>query len=214
MPSLFTYCIPYDDGAAPNPYWGVCTLAICKPRIRKAAQVGDWVVGTGSKNSPVGDKQDCVVYAMRVSLKLRMQEYDAHTKRFLEKKIPDWKNRDKRRRLGDSIYDFSTTPPIQRKGVHNHGNRTRDLSGEFVLMSDHFYYFVDNAVKLPQYLLPIIKMGQGHRSKLNAPYLGRFVAWIEGLGLKPNTLIGKPQMDLFVGDESGSDCTARGCEGD
>jgi hypothetical protein len=23
MPKLYTYCIPYDDGAAPNPYWGI-----------------------------------------------------------------------------------------------------------------------------------------------------------------------------------------------
>lgn len=41
MPSLFSYCIPVDDGAAPNPYWGICTLVICKPRIRLAADIGD-----------------------------------------------------------------------------------------------------------------------------------------------------------------------------
>jgi hypothetical protein len=46
--TLFTYCIPYDDGAAPNPFWGLCTLAICKPSIRRVAKEGDWVVGTGS----------------------------------------------------------------------------------------------------------------------------------------------------------------------
>lgn len=39
-PTLFSYCIPYDDGAAPNPFWGLCTLAICKPRIRRAAKEG------------------------------------------------------------------------------------------------------------------------------------------------------------------------------
>jgi len=47
MPTLYTYCIPYDDGAAPNPYWGICTLVICKPVIRRTAEVGDWIVGTG-----------------------------------------------------------------------------------------------------------------------------------------------------------------------
>ncbi len=39
--TLYTYCIPYDDGAAPNPFWGQCTLVICKPRIRKVARPGD-----------------------------------------------------------------------------------------------------------------------------------------------------------------------------
>lgn len=64
---LYTYCIPYDDGAAPNPYWGICTLAICKPVIRRVARVGDWVVGTGSSHSPIGDVAGAVVYAMQVT---------------------------------------------------------------------------------------------------------------------------------------------------
>lgn len=34
-----------DYGFAPNPFFGVCTLATCKPRIRSVAQIGDWVVG-------------------------------------------------------------------------------------------------------------------------------------------------------------------------
>ena len=48
MPRLFSYCIPVDDAAAPNPFWGYCTLAICKPGHWRVAQVGDWVIGTGS----------------------------------------------------------------------------------------------------------------------------------------------------------------------
>ena len=44
---LYTYCLRYDDGAAPNPYWGVCTLVICKPAIRRSAEPGDWVVVFG-----------------------------------------------------------------------------------------------------------------------------------------------------------------------
>ena len=46
MPNLFSYVLRYDDGAAPNPFWGTCTLAICKPAIRRKANLGDWVVGT------------------------------------------------------------------------------------------------------------------------------------------------------------------------
>lgn len=53
--TLYTYCIPYDDGVAPNPLWGICTLVICKPGIRRVAKKGDWVVGTVSKNTPIGD---------------------------------------------------------------------------------------------------------------------------------------------------------------
>jgi hypothetical protein len=43
MTRLFSYTIPVDDGAAPNPFRGMCTLAICKPTIRRVAKKGDWV---------------------------------------------------------------------------------------------------------------------------------------------------------------------------
>jgi hypothetical protein len=43
-----TDAVARDYGFAPNPFFGVCTLATCKPKIRKAAAIGDWVVGTGS----------------------------------------------------------------------------------------------------------------------------------------------------------------------
>lgn len=208
MPILFTYCIPIDDGAAPNPYWGVCTLVICKPKVRLAAQEGDWVVGTGSVHSPVGDTSGSVVYAMRITQKMEMRAYDQWTKEHLPEKIPDWHHPDHRRRLGDSLYDFSTSPPRQREGVHNNGNVAKDLRGGFALLSTHFYYFGDDPIALPHRLLPIVKQGQGHRSTSNAPYLECFVEWIESLGIKPNTLVGKPQKDLFAEEDAVAQCAA------
>jgi hypothetical protein len=52
---LYSYCLRYDDRAAPNPYHGICTLVICKPAIRRTANVGDWIIGLGSVSSPIGD---------------------------------------------------------------------------------------------------------------------------------------------------------------
>lgn len=52
---LFSYVLRFDDGAAPNPFWGTCTLAICKPDIRRTANIDDWIIGTGSKNSKLKD---------------------------------------------------------------------------------------------------------------------------------------------------------------
>jgi hypothetical protein len=181
-------------------------LAICKPVIRRGAQVGDWVVGTGSKHSPMGDVSGQVVYAMRVSQKLTMADYDLLTRSTLTRKLPVWTHRDRRRRLGDSIYDFEADPPVQRVGVHLDGNRATDLSGDYVLLSDHFFYFGDVPQPLPDDLLSIVKQGQGHKSVSNAPFAEAFMTWIEGLGLKANTLHGNPQLDLFI-DES----TAVGC---
>src|SRR5450759_4031334 len=66
MPLLFSYTIPIDDGAAPNPFCGMCSLAICKPAIRRVAKQGDWVAGLGSRNAPSGDLGAHLVYAMCV----------------------------------------------------------------------------------------------------------------------------------------------------
>ena len=98
MTTLFSYCVRDDAGSAPNPFWGVCTLAICKPKIRLAAEPGDWIVGTGSQHSPIGDVSGMLVYVMRVTRKLSMEDYDALTRRELREKIPKWRDRDPRRR--------------------------------------------------------------------------------------------------------------------
>src|SRR5215472_8962351 len=94
MATLFSYCIPFDNGAAPNPFWGLCTLAVCKPSIRRSAKVGDWIVGTGSVNSPIGDISGKVVYAMLVTEKMTMKEYDQFTRVGLPGKIPLMKSTD------------------------------------------------------------------------------------------------------------------------
>lgn len=202
MPTLFSYCLRYDGGSAPNPFWGLCTLAICKPQIRRAAQVGDWVVGTGSAVSPMGDISEMVVYAMRVSQKMTMQDYDAFTRFELPAKIPDLKSREPRRRIGDSLYDFSTPVPRLRPGVHGEGNRDTDLGGGWVLLSEHFYYFGNRPVALPQALLGIVRRGQGHRSTANAPYVEDFVRWIDGLGYAPASIIGSPQHGYIAKSRS------------
>lgn len=216
---LYSYCIPCDDGAAPNPYWGVCTLVICKPAIRRTAVPGDWIVGTGAKHSELADGKATdmsgrLIYAMKVTGKMTLAEYDVYTRERLESKVPDWEHRDPRRRLGDSLYDFSTTPPTQRTGVHLAVNVARDLSGKNALLSTHFYYFGDQAVRLPPNLQPIAQNCRGHRRRLNAAYLVDFVTWLEGLGHRPGTLIGAPLLDLFAGDVRGSCAASRAKDDD
>jgi len=207
---LYTYCIPFDDGAAPNPYWGLYTLVICKPVIRRTANIGDWIVGTGSANAPISGIKGHVVYAMRVTDKMTMAHYDAYTVADLPTKVPVWTHRDVRRRLGDSIYDYSTQEPTQRcPSVHGPGNVDKDLGGKYALLSEHFYYFGDKSVRLPDDLQPIVHQGEGHRVHLNAPYVEQFVSWIDNLGYKPNTLVGKPQLDLFKDETLVKTCAAQ-----
>src|SRR5262245_24496977 len=141
MGELFSYCVRFDGGAAPNPFWGVCTLVICKPQIRRTAQVGDWVVGTGSRRTPIGDLSGAVVYAMRIGRKLTMAEYDEWAAAECPGKVPDPNHPDRRRAVGDALYDFSSNPPQVRPGPHTEADRERDLSGHYALLADQFVFF-------------------------------------------------------------------------
>lgn len=183
---LYSYCLRDDVGSAPNPFWGICTLVICKPSIRRTASVGDWVVGLGSANSPIGDISCSIVYAMKVTKRLSMKEYDTFCREKLPEKIPDPKNPDFRRRVGDCIYDFSNfeSSPKLRDSVHSEANRGTDLAGKNALLSEHFYYFGNKPVSLPAELHPIIHRTQGHKSRANSEYQDAFIKGLEGIGLR------------------------------
>ena len=194
---LYSYCVKHDSGAAPNPFWGICTLVICKPAIRRTADIGDWVVGFGSKNSLIGDISNKIVYSMKVTAVLTLQEYDQLCRNKHPKKIPDWFSKDFRRKVGDCIYDFSKDDvPNIRLGVHSEINRERDLGGENALLSKHFYYFGDKPIPIAEDLEPIIHNTQGHKSTSNDPYADAFEKWIEGTKYKKNHLYGDPQLKV------------------
>jgi hypothetical protein len=208
MSRLYTYCIPVDDGAAPNPFWEICTLNICKPAIRRTANIGDWIVGTGSSSYGFDNK---VVYAMKVTDKKTMEDYDAWTAANCQNKIPKINSHDWQEKLGDSIYDFSENPPKIRTGVHNEGNRDCDLSGGFALLSTNFFYFGGKPIDLPPELLPIVRQGRGHRVHLNEPYFEKFVKWIESLGYPNGCILSRPGCRAFddTGCATGSSCRAQ-----
>ena len=108
--------------------------------------------------------------------------------------VPRPASKDHRRQRGDSIYDFSVIPPMQRPGVHTEDNRRTDMAGEYVLLSTHFFYFGDHPVALPETLLSIVKQGPGHKSNFSSEVVEAFIAWIDGLGYPLGTLLGKPQL--------------------
>lgn len=47
---LLKYVMTSDSGLAPNPYFGVCSLALCTPNHMNAKlKPGDWIVGHSCK---------------------------------------------------------------------------------------------------------------------------------------------------------------------
>jgi hypothetical protein len=217
MTKIYSYVLRYDEGAAPNPFGNVCTLAICKPVIRRAASVGDWVVGTGSKvasrSGVQHDFSECLVYAMKVTRILTMAEYDTYCREQLPVKVAD-RTGNWMQKLGDCIYDYSAAgQPGIRYGVHGERSRDRDLGGINVLLSDHFYYFGENPVFIPAHLTGIIKTGPGHKKDTGRPLIMEFEKWIAKFGV--NQLYGKPQVEVkWDNPDSLAKCEIEGCRDD
>lgn len=67
---LFVYKMTVDNGGAPCVYNGFLSLAICKPVIRRSADVGSWIFGFGSKKY-----QDRLIFIARVTEKLVDADY-------------------------------------------------------------------------------------------------------------------------------------------
>ncbi|EOB6396899.1 hypothetical protein ACHELZ_002363 [Vibrio vulnificus] len=149
--NLYAYAITRDFGFAPNPFHGSCTLATCKPRIRKSAKVGDWVLGIGgTKLKSVNRK--CIVL-MKVTEKMSFNNY-WNEPRFSIKKPA--RNGSHVQMLGDNIYHQDANNVwIQEDSHHsnadgsiNFTNLERDTNSDQVLISSHFYYFGKEAVDL------------------------------------------------------------------
>lgn len=209
MTKIYSYVLRHDDGAAPNPFWGLCTLTICKPVIRRKAKEGDWVIGTGSTNSLLKNGKrynfsNHLVYAMKITDKMPLSSYDLFCSKKYKKKIPKWFDKDWRLRLGDCIYDFSKgNIPIIRKGVHSELNRERDLSGINSLLSEHFYYFGEKPKLIPTVLREIIKINQGHKIIQQSELVKAFEIWIAKFDL--NKLYADPQLGFLFGGEPTED---------
>jgi hypothetical protein len=172
---FYSYVIRSDSGFAPNPFWHYCTLACCKPIIRKNANCGDWVIGTGSSKS-VGNNR--LVYAMKITEKIDFDEYSKNEK--YKCKIP---SATPMQRCGDNIYykDEDGDWKIRDGAYHTEKNIKTDINkGMFVLISDHYYYFGRNAIEIPEKYQSLIKKGPGHKSNFSIEIIEDFVNWLEG----------------------------------
>jgi hypothetical protein len=213
-PRLYSYVLRYDDGAAPNPFHGICTLVICKPRIRLGAEVGDWIAGTGSAQSPLGDKRGWLIYAMKVTQKMSMAEYDVWARTACRGKLPAPDSSELALRCGDAIYDFTGKRVRQRWSVHGPGNQSNDLSGHYALLSEHFYYFGREPIKLPANLEPICHPTSGERWRPNKQLKDKFVEWLESLAKRRNAVLSLPARPPAERNNMDSDSCSSSCTSD
>ena len=190
---LHSYVVRYDSGFAPNPFYGFCTLATCKPDIRKFAQVGDWVVGTGSADKKV-QLGGFLIYAMKVTEILNRLEY-WEDQRFQRKQAN--LRGSKKHACGDNIYFWNEEEECwsqldsfhsQKDGTTNKNHLKRDTSVDRILVSDDFVYFGGSGPQIPLELRKcngddLCKSGRGRRVFEDSEIVQKSIAWIQSLGM-------------------------------
>lgn len=177
---VYTYIVKRDYGFAPNPFYGMCTLATCKPNTRSVAQVGDWIVGFGRKNSKAFEK---VIFAMQVQKKITFDEYWNDPEYKCKKPVM---NGSLKQNYGDNIYHHVGGEWIQENSHHslaggkpNPDNLERDTRTDKVLISERFWYFGIDAKPIPENLKQIVPKRQGHQK--NEGCEEDLIAWLNGM---------------------------------
>lgn len=182
---MHSYIVARDYGFAPNPFYGFCTLATCKPKIRASAQVDDWIVGMGSK---MQNREGRIVYAMRVSETISFTDY-WQDERFNNKK-PNMRG-SKKQAFGDNIYhrDTKTGGWHQEDSHHslsdgnpNENNITHDTQVNRVLISGDYVYWGGNGPPVPKRFRNFqgfdLCGGRGHQNCFPEAMITQFVAWL------------------------------------
>ena len=179
---VFSYIVSRDYGFAPNPFHGFCTLANCKPVLRRVAGETDLVVGT----SPLAAGRR-LVFAMRVTEKLTFEAYwnDAR----FERKRPRFCG-SLRDAYGDNIYEPQPDGGFfQHRSHHslsdgspNLYNLIKDTSTNAVLISDDFTYWGGDGPPVPGTLtnfhgLDLRAPTQGHVSRFPPDFIDAVEDW-------------------------------------
>lgn len=188
---IYSYVVPRDYGFAPNPFYGVCTLATCKPKIRNTAVIGDWIMGFGAANSgaKIAGK---LIFAMKVDEKLSFNEYWSKDEYQCKKPIM---NGSLKQNYGDNIYHKEKGIWLQSDSHHsleyglvNIDNLNKDTSTDAVLLSRKFWYFGKEAIEVPKDLLELVYRGRGHKSPIVDE--SDIINWLDNLPEKG--FIGEP----------------------
>jgi hypothetical protein len=198
LPTIYSYVVARDFGFAPNPFHGVCTLATCKPRIRRSATLGDWVVGTGSAGRK---RAGFLVFAMNVEETLTFDEYWSD-ERFFQKRAN--LRSSKKQAFGDNIYhrkgegfdwkqlnSHHTLPD----GRPNSVNIKTDTSVNRVLVSKSFTYWGGTGPAVAAQFRnyggdDIVCAGRNHRNNFSDELVRDFLTWL--VPLADEGYIGEP----------------------
>lgn len=144
----------YDTGLAPNPFHGVCTLAVCTPNhVRANLKANDYIIGVAGVrlrqklNLPSDSRR--IIYAMKIDeIKDLNSYYDS----------PDYKSKipklhgSKIEKCGDNFYKFFNEKLTHTGETTAHVGsdiNRQDCNGNRVFIGKNFTYFGSSAPEIP-----------------------------------------------------------------
>lgn len=163
MTRVFSYIVKRDYGFAPNPFYGTLTLATCKPRIRKLANVGDFIIGNATAS-----EENKLIFMAKISEVMTFDTY--WTSPLFQPKKPVM-NGSLKKLYGDNIYHHDQNGTwIQENSHHsladgsvNTDNLHRDTSTtDRVLICKDFFYFGKSMFHVPKEYTSCIHKWIGH----------------------------------------------------
>lgn len=163
MGRAFSYVVKRDYGFAPNPFYGVLTLATCKPKIRNGAEVGDFIIGNAGS-----DHDNKLIYMAKISEVTTFDKYWEDPRFRCKKPVM---NGSLKKLYGDNIYHHGDDGEwIQEDSHHanndgsvNVHNLNKDTSTtDRVLICNEFVYLGKSMITLPDEYNKCIHKGRGH----------------------------------------------------
>jgi len=173
-----TYRLDHDLGFAPNPFFGWCTLACCKPKIRSASKIGDLVIGiAGASRKGLGRYHPQIIYWMRVDEAMTFDQY-WEDPRFSQKlplmtgpKITMVGDRTYRREQGKNEWQYNQSMHyLLNAKQRNGGHVVTDTSVDRVLISKTFTYWGKSGPKVEMRHLDLFPL-RHHKCPSEGPLL-------------------------------------------
>jgi hypothetical protein len=145
MSNLYTYVMQHDAGLAPNPFWGLCTLAVCTPNHQGSrAAPGDWISGVSDKRR--GYK---LIHVMEVDERIHMDDYFRDVRFASKKPVLDGIAQ---QRCGDNFYSRDEVGRWISHATRYHTGPNclkQDTRHPWVFVARRFWYFGRKAVDIP-----------------------------------------------------------------
>lgn len=188
MSNLYTYVMRHDAGLAPNPFSGMCTLAVCTPNHQGSrVNPGDWIAGVSDKRRGYR-----LIHVMEVDERIHMNDYFGDP-RFANKRpvmsgTPE-------QRCGDNFYSQDSAGRwVQHPNRYHVGQDAldQDTRHPWVFVAKRFWYLGREAVEMPVRYMALFG-GRGARVNHTPELVADFRSWVkanlvEGMNAMPRDL--------------------------